>query len=138
MIVVPDEGKVFLLEQLLRTDPAEIGSVWLRLFQNNITIGPTTVRSDLVESNYAGYSLVELTRPGWTAAQVSGDSALTSWGGGILSFFSTSGTQACYGYFVTDADDNYILWGENRSSAFLINTSAPLYLVPTMRLKAFT
>lgn len=138
MIVVPDEGKLFLLDLLLRTDPAEIGNVWLRLFKNDATLTALTVRDDLTESNFSGYSPVELVRADWTAPVINDDRAESVWGDSLVSFFASSGSQDCYGYMVTDADDNFVLWAEKRAAVFSIDPTHPLYLKPIMRLKQQT
>lgn len=134
MVRVPNEGKLFLLDQLLRTDAVEIGPFTLRLFRTAVTIGDGTVRADMVEANYDGYLPVVMERADWSAAIVSSDTAQSSWGAGLLTFFTDSGTQDVYGWFVTDQDDNFLLWGENFPLPITVSTSVPVTLFPVMRL----
>jgi hypothetical protein len=137
VIVVPDEGKVFLLDYLVRAAAGDVDDFWLRIWRNDVPITNATVRSDLTEANFSGYSPVQLVRASWTAPAVVDGSAQSTWGTTFLQFLASSGSQTCYGYFVVDADDNFVLWGERFTSPKLVSTLNPITLLPVMRLKAF-
>lgn len=134
-IVIPDEGKLFLLNQLIRQDVTEIFPFVLRLFQNDVTPDADTVRADLTESSFAGYLPVELVRADWTAPLISDDRAESVWGTTPVAFTPSSGSQFCYGYFVTDIDDNFVLWAERKPVPSSLDPTHPLYLIPVMRLR---
>lgn len=136
MIVIPDEGKIWLADYLLSDPAPDTDPLVCRLFKTNTPLLAETVRSDLVEANYSGYLPIDLTRAGWTDAAMVDGWAQKTWGTTFLQFIPSSGTQDIWGYFVTDPDDNFILWGEKRATAKTVSASNPFLLLPVMRLRA--
>ena len=134
MITIPDEGKRFLLDFLLRPIVGTPLPWLLKLWRNDVDITDATVRGDLTEANYAGYLPVELTRAEWSESQMSDGYAQSRWQQELVEWIASAGSQTVYGVFVADPDDNFVLWGERLPAPFTITTTLPLFSVVAMRL----
>lgn len=134
MIVVPNEGELWLLDLLLReTVPSTLKFV-LRLYRNDWTPEKDSVRADASEATFAGYLPVEMDRAAWTAAQLVGGEAQSTYGTLYQQWLASSGNQLIYGYFVTDEDDNFILWAERFVTAVNVSAVTPVVMMPVLRL----
>lgn len=108
--IVPDEGADNILMRIL--DPAGRGgsATWrLILWTNNITPTFATVRADLVEATFAGYSFVTLDPAVWTTPTVSDGCAQSTYGTTAL-VWNVNGTPAetIYGWAMIDPGPNVI------------------------------
>jgi len=135
MIVVPDEGKKWLLDALLRTEPGDILPFYVRLFKNDADLDRYAVRADFEEANFDGYLPVELVRADWSPSVMNGIRAQTVYGTSFLTWVADSGTQDIYGYIVTDNDDNFVLWGDKFVPPIEVSDVVPVSFSPVMRLR---
>lgn len=85
----------------------------LRLFKNNVTPDNTKVIGDFTEATFSGYAAISLT--GWSAAAVTAHVAQSDPTAGT--FTITSGTQAIYGWYVTDSGGTVLYWAQRDPSA---------------------
>jgi len=132
---VPAEGENFLVELLTKTALSVSANWRLRLYVNDETIGADTVLADLDEASFDGYAPFELPRSDWSdPVQVSGR-ATVQWEPGVLWFECVTGSEDIYGWFVTDADDTVILFGDRLPGApVTCDPSNPIPLTPVLRL----
>lgn len=101
-MIVPNEGKIVLLEKILFGAGAE--DLSLRLFRNNITPAEGDVAATYTIANFTGYSSVTLTATQtgstWAAAAISSNIAFSTYQTNAV-FTITASTQTVYGiYFV--------------------------------------
>lgn len=93
----------------------------LHLFQNAISVTPDTLIGDFVESDFVGYSEVDISAFYGGPAQItSGEyqSAVSA-----VSFFCTGGSpQPVYGYYLVQTSSDTVWFSENFST--------PLYVIP--------
>ena len=107
-IVIPDVGKVRILEWLLEaTDPAALK---VGLFLNDETIDADSVYGDFTLTVTEGLSHKVLAEGSWTVG--SADPATATYDA-EQSWTSTGATHTLYGYLIWDDTDDTIMWGEN-------------------------
>jgi hypothetical protein len=106
-----DDGIKAELDAMTGSSP--ISTAKLRLFKSNTTPSNATVLSDLTEATFAGYSAISLS--GWSAAVVTAHVAQSDPSPGT--FTITSGTQAIYGWYVTDSGNTKLLWAQRDTGA---------------------
>lgn len=139
-IIIPNEGKEWLLELLLKGTVGGVpqGSFVLRAWDNDYALHRESVLADLVEASYGDYAPISLARASWGDVVLQDGKAACVYGAGFLEFFNSSASPALiYGWYVTDFDNTTILWGENIASApFSITTLASWIMLPVMRLQS--
>lgn len=134
-LAVPDAGELALLELLVKTALAAPDDWWLRLYVDDIDIEAATVIADVTEPTVPGYAAVELLRSLWNAPATIAGRGVVTWGTGPVWFTLTSGSEDIYGWYVTNAANDTLLFGSRLSSPPWVMTPAnPLPLTPTMRL----
>ena len=108
--IVPDEGADNILLRIL--DPAGRGgsASWrLILWVNDITPNFATVRANLTDATFGGYSFVTLDPAVWTTPTVSDGCASSDYGTDSLVWYVTTGpVQTIYGYAFIDTGPNVI------------------------------
>jgi len=108
---IPDEGLAFNLDTLARVllvadEPRE-----LRMFQNDLVPQRTTVLSDYLECDFAGYTRRTLNRADWTAAEVAADHvARVRLTAGPQMFTPTAAGQIVYGVYLVDVAAGVVRW----------------------------
>jgi len=118
-------------------DPTVTGKDFiLGLFENNLTITANTVLADVVVCSWAGYLPVTMPRGDWSAAQITSFFAQTAFGTGFTIFECTGGTGTTRGYYVTDADANFLLWGEKFADPITMSTGIQVPVLPTLRMRS--
>lgn len=105
-LVVPDQGEVEKLSRML--NKSATGDVVLRLYTNNYTPIEGSVVGDFTDATAAGYAAKTLTGSSWTISTV-GNVSTAAYAEQTFTF--TAG-ETCYGYFVTNAADDKVLWAE--------------------------
>lgn len=89
--ILPDDGLTDHLNNLLRGTEGD-GLPWdLMLWTNDITPDATTNIADLVEATFGGYGRVSLDVADWTAPDVVGGCAHSTWGTVATVWFVTGG-----------------------------------------------
>lgn len=135
-IVVPDLGETELLRVLLiREDMA--GVPWhLHLYANDYTPHRESTLPDFTEASFPGYDVVEIDRAGWTLPAPVGGVAVSYWGSSATTWTPSSGSQAVYGYFVTDAADALVLWALRFDAPQIATPGTPVSVRPFMRMRS--
>lgn len=132
-LVVPNEGKRFLLNMLLKRNVSSADVFIIGLFRNLLVPVRTTVLSDVVEANFAGYTPRMLTRSLWSESSLIDNKAQSNWGSEFIQWYATSGSQLLYGYYVRDADSNFLLWAQNFSGPKTVTDQDPILIQPSLQ-----
>ena len=106
-LVVPNCGEVVSLSRIV--NKTATGDVRLKLFSNNVTPGEATVLGDLTEVSGSGYTDKSLTGANWTVATDGSNNTTASY---AKQSFALTGAATVYGYYVTTADGNTLIWLE--------------------------
>lgn len=107
--LIPDEGLAVPLSRIL--DPAGANhSTWRLIFWvNDIVPDKDTVKADLVEASWLGYSIVTLIPSTWTYPTVNDGCATSTYGTTALTWYVTGGPlETNYGYALIDPGANVI------------------------------
>lgn len=128
-IVVPNASEVLILQLLLQVS----GNV-LKLFSNNVTVGPATVAADLTVVTGGGYSSVTLTSGNWGFTAAATSIALYNQFVNFSFTGTTGGSGLVYGYFVVNAG-GALLYGENLPSPVTPVSAYVLPIRPRVTLK---
>jgi hypothetical protein len=120
-LVVPDICEQTILSLLLgvTTNP---GNQVLKLFKSSTTVpNESTVLSEFVEANQAGYSDKTLTGTSWTISTATGTTTATY----SEQTFTFTEAAAIYGYYIVTSEPTpRLLWAERFTSApFTLPTS---------------
>ena len=122
-IVVPNTAECLMLQYITNMIGQDGGAApaggqrVLRLFDNNLTPGPTTALTDIHESTAPGYAPITLAGASWTTVITNG-AGLAVYSQQIFTF--TTGVTL-YGYYVTTIGTPKLLWVE-------VFTNAPFTL----------
>jgi hypothetical protein len=132
-IVIPNVAKVELLERLVGSD-SDVPEK-LRLFQNNLTIGPTTVLSDFTQANFSGYVAGTLTGVSVSGTLDSDNRAVATWSD--ITFTKSGATgNTIWGYYVTNNMGGFC-WAEKFDSPVVLDTDGEfLTITPKFTLKS--
>ena len=105
MLVVPTASALTLLDSLL----GSMG-IWVHLYVNDVTLGPTTALSDLTEATWPGYAPVAVGV--WSPSIALGVGGV-SWGDPIeWSLGSVIVPADVYGYYATLGKAGPLAWAE--------------------------
>ncbi len=119
-IVVTNGGEVIALSYLVNKETAQYDLVY-RLYTNNITPAETDVAGTYAEASGGGYASKTLTGASWTVS--SGAPSTATYAAQQWIFTGPlNGNATVYGYYVTRATANDIVFAEN-FSAFTPATS---------------
>lgn len=135
-LVVTNAGQLDLLELLLKTALLVDETFHLHLYSNNYDPTKTSVLGDFTECMFSGYDVVELFRTDWQTPVQVGDYAQSLYGTTFVSWLALSGSQTCYGYFVTDESDAAVIWAELLQVPQTVTTATPILIWPLLRLKS--
>jgi len=137
-MVIPDEGKTKILDELFRTTSAREDFV-LDLFQNNVVVNDLSTFTDFTVSTFQGYAQVSVTRGSFNAAIiVGGVGAITK---AAAPTFTCSGgsAQNAYGWILRGASSGIIYAGQNFDVVRSMSTGATESIDPfTIKDKTFT
>lgn len=96
----------------------------LRLFSNNVSVGATTVLSDLTEASFAGYAPAS---PAWGAPGLSGTTAQIIPSPTNVDFsYSGGSTATVYGAYLTDAAGTALFGATTFATPFVFSTVVPV------------
>jgi hypothetical protein len=104
-INVPDVGENLVLEMIVNKTASQ--NLNLRLYKSNTTPADADTAGTYTESTFTGYSAITLTGASWGTAS-----------GGSIAYAqqtftcSGAGSEACYGYYVTQATSGVLLYSE--------------------------
>lgn len=85
--VIPNEGKILLLQRALQTTGASVEDYTLRGYSNNYTPVDGTTAANFTESAFGGYSAVSITHASFAAPTISSNQGTST--------SSTPGTFSC-------------------------------------------
>lgn len=129
-IVQTAEGAYAMMLLALGASP----SLKLRLFSNNVVVGPTTVLSDLTQASFAGYSAAS---PAWGAPALVGTTAQIVPSPTNVDFsYSGGSTTTVYGAYLTDAANTALFGATTFTTPFVFSPVVPvlsLYPVYTQK-----
>lgn len=122
-MVIPNEGKTKILEELFRNVGAREAFV-LDLFQSNTTVGDASTGADFTISTFTGYAQVAIARgdfsPAVIAANVGQIDKTTA-----PTFTCTGGSpQNAYGWILRGATSGVIYAGQNFDTVRVMSTGA--------------
>jgi len=114
-MVIPNEGKVKILDELFRLTGARESFV-LDLFKNNETVDDDSTGADFTIADFGGYAQVAIARGDFDAAvEVSNEGSITKTT--VPTFSCTSGAaQTVYGWILRGASSGIIYAGQNFDS----------------------
>lgn len=110
MIVVPDDGSAWLLQQLRPVFNA--GPLACNLYQNDYFPTLNSVIADFTDATYPGYVRQNVNFPNAEQFDPQGHCFIV---GNALTFLSTGAPQPhqrIYGYYISNAAGNRIVWAE--------------------------
>lgn len=110
-LTLANVGEVELLKRALNFSAT--GNVNLHLFASNTTPAEGDTVATYTEASASGYAIKTLTGTSWTISTSSGVTT-ASYGAQTFTF---SAAQVVYGYFVTNAANDILLWAERFDSA---------------------
>lgn len=137
-MVLPDEGKVKILDELFRTTTAREDFV-LDLFQNDVVVNDLSTFTDFTVSTFTGYAQVSIPRSSFSAAViVGGVGAITK--SAAPTFTCTGGSaQNAYGWILRGASSGVIYAGQNFDAVRSISAGATESIDPfTIKDKTLT
>lgn len=105
-------GELELLDKMLKDALSVNEDYILKLFQNDYTPDQTTAPGSLTEANFTSYAAKTLTRSGWNSAVTVSNKAESSFGSAAQSWTCGTTGNTIYGYWVTGATSNAVLWAE--------------------------
>lgn len=135
-LVVPDLGEVELLRLMLKTALAVDEPLSLRLYANDYAPNRQSVLANFTAASFDGYAPITLARAGWSAPATVGGIAQSTHGAAPAQWIAASGSQTCYGYYVTDAAGAVVYWAERFPAPLTVTTAVPILVVPVMRLRS--
>lgn len=128
-MVIPNEGKLKILEEIFRSEAARESFV-LDLFQNNETVDDASVAADFDVATFTGYVEVEIDRADWGAAVIAaniGQITKTT----APTFTCTGGaSQTVYGWMLVGADSGVMYAGQNFDVPRVMSTGTTESLDP--------
>lgn len=122
-MVIPNEGKTQMLEQLFRTAAAR-EDFKLDLFQSNTTVGNASTAGDFTIATFTGYAQAAIARADFSAATVvSNEGSITKT---AAPTFTCSGgsPQTVYGWILRGATTGVIYAGQNFDTPRVMSTGA--------------
>lgn len=112
-IMIPDEGKIVLLESILFGPSSDEMS--LRLFKNNITPAEGDVLATYTIANFTGYASVTLaatdTISTWAAAAIASHIAFSTYQTDAV-FTIGASTQTVYGIYFVGVFSNKVIFSQ--------------------------
>lgn len=135
-IIVPNEGKLELIEKMIKDALSTDESFSLRLYKNDFTASESVTLSDFTEADFDDYERKTLSRSGWNSASLNlayeaeiEYSAEQSW---------TCGTTggSVYGYYVVGSTSGKVLWYQEFNTSVTLANGDILKLTPTFALRS--
>lgn len=115
-IVATNQGALNAMLAALTSSP----TLKVRLFQNNVTVGASTVLSDLTECTFTGYAAAA---PTWTTPALSGGVPTTTPSPAGVGFtYSGGSTTVVYGMYLTDSAGTKLYGATTFSSPVTLST----------------
>jgi hypothetical protein len=119
-LVIQDGGLTNKLEGLRTKWNA--AAVKMHLYSNNFTPLVTSVLGDFTECTFAGYAAQDIIT--WGAAAVAAHIGKITAAPNVFTRSTTGAAQNVYGYYVTDAANAVLEWGELDPAGPRVVTSA--------------
>lgn len=131
-VVVPDEGKLLMLEWVLINEDPLTSNFVVNLFKNDYSPTNLTTVGDFVLADFDGYLSIDIPRSAWSAPAIVGGKASSSAPSTPLHWDNEGVTpQTVYGYLVEDPDTGVVVWCKRFASPQVINPSGYLDLTLT-------
>ncbi len=135
-LVVPNAGELALLNKMLKAPLTTDEDYHLKLYRGNQTPDQNTVGGGLTEADFTDYAAKTLTRSGWNDAVTVSGKAQASYGSAPQSWTCGTSGNTIYGYYVSGATSNVILWAERFPVARVLAEGDVLNLTPTFELNS--
>lgn len=107
-LIVPNNGEGDSLSAIVAKSAAE--DLVLRLFKNNITPSELDVAASYTESDFTGYSSINLVGANWVITE--GAPSDASYAEQTITSSADQAEQFAYGYFLTRVTSGRIAWSE--------------------------
>lgn len=118
MMLLPNEGITFLLDNMLHNPLTTNEDLHLDLYNNNYTPVPGSTFSDFTVASFTGYAQVTLTRSGWGSSALVGNKAVATYTTNPITWTVTgTSTDTIYGYLVRGATSGKVYFAELISPA---------------------
>lgn len=130
-LLIPNTGRVALLDKMLKAALSVDETYTLRLYKTNVTLTAALVASDLnsQEADFTSYAPVALTRAGWGASAIVGGVASSTHGTTATWTCGTTG-NTIYGYYITGTSSGTLLWAEAFAAPRVLAMADVLNLIP--------
>lgn len=137
MMVMPNEGKLKVLEEVFRATATRESFV-LDLFQSNTTVADSSTAASFTIATFTGYTQIAISRSLWNAAVIAANigTITTNF---APTFTCTGGSsQTVYGWILRGATSNVVYFGENFATPRVMTAGASENLDPfTIKDKTF-
>lgn len=136
LMVIPDEGKELILEELFRAAGAREDFI-LDLFQNNETVDNASTGADFTPATFTGYATLNIARGDWDAPAVVANVGQIDLTTAPTWTCSGGGSQTVYGWILRGDTSGVIYCGQNFDTPRVMSPGATESLDP-FRIKSKT
>jgi len=110
LMVVPNEGKLKLLEWAFQSDAVTLPGLFVALYTNNYTPVPGSTFGDFTPATFTGSAPIPIARADWDAPAIVSDIGYIEQPDPPAWTCSGAGPETCYGWYCyTDDDDTVLL-----------------------------
>lgn len=112
-MVIPNEGKILLLDRALCTPGNAPEDYSCRLFQNNVTVADASTLADFTVATFTGYANVAVARSTFPTPSIVGAVARTI--SSVIPTFTCTGgaSQTVYGWILVGVTSGKVIAGQN-------------------------
>jgi len=132
-LLVPNEGELELLDNMLKEATTADDAYELKLYKNDKTPANADAVANYTAATFTNYTLRTLTRAGWNAAADSAGVAETSYSS-VQSWTCGASGNTIYGYWVEAATSNNVLWAERFATSRVLAEGDVLNITPKFTL----
>ncbi len=134
-IVIPNEGKTFLLDYITQKVVNNYTD-WQLMLWTNASLSPsgTTVYANLTEATFPGYARVVLTHSLWGAATIVSNQAVSVWGGTQPIWTNGGSAQPIFGYAYVTTSSPKIMLIQKYDTPVPMDPGGILTMVPQINL----
>lgn len=129
-MVVPNEGKIILLDRAFCTPANAPEDYSLRLFQNNVTVNDASTLADFVIATFTGYGNVSITRASMPTPTITANVAYTERATDPTFTHTGGASQTVYGWILVGVTSGKVLLGQNFDVAHLMSLGAVVTIDP--------
>lgn len=132
MIVIPDAGKIELLDTTLRAALVVDVPLSLRLYSNDYTPVAGSVLGSFTECGWLGYFRETITRATWAAPSIVGGKASSTYPTVFQWTNNSGGSVTVFGYYVVNPATAVVRWAERFPVTRVIVAGGVLQVQPVV------